>query len=339
MDTVRSIMPGLFVVSMLAALATWISQLSILEALRVSPLIVGILIGVAVGNGAGERLPSAWGPGITFSAKKILKLAIVLYGFRITFTEIAAVGLAGFVLDVLIVGLTLIFGVFVGTRWLGMDKGTAVMTSAGAAICGAAAVVATEPLVKAEPHKTAVAVATVVIFGTIAMFLYPMMYRTGLLPMSEEVFGIYAGATIHNVGHAIAAGEAVSTAATNTTIIVKMTRVMLLAPALLVIGWFLNRRSQDNEAGSGLVIPWFAFGFIAVAAFNSFGLLDQNVVDSIVAFDAFLLTVAMTGLGVNTVLGKFKGIGWESLKLAFILTIWLIMGGYALTRLLVGSGL
>jgi uncharacterized integral membrane protein (TIGR00698 family) len=304
-----------------------------------SPLILGIFIGVVLSNGTGERLPAAWTEGITFAGKRILKLAIILYGFRITFTEIAAVGMAGFVLDVLIVGLTLIFGVFVGTRWLGMDKETAVMTSAGAAICGAAAVVATEPLVKAEPHKTAVAVATVIIFGTIAMFVYPLMYRTGLIPMSEEVFGMYAGATIHNVGHAIAAGEAVSAAATSTAMIVKMTRVMLLAPALLVIGWFLNRRSGDDAVTSGWVIPWFAIGFVAVAGFNSLSLLAPAVVNAIVVVDTFLLTMAMTALGLNTVLSKFKGIGWESLKLAFVLSLWLLVGGYGLTTLLVGSGL
>ena len=340
MDSVRSMIPGLVVVSILAGLATWAGQLPFLQALRISPVIVGILIGVVLGNGAGERLPAAWGQGITFSAKKILRLAIILYGFRITFAEIASVGWAGFFLDVCMVALTLIIGVFVGTRWLGMDKETSIMTSAGAAICGAAAVVATEPIVKAEAHKTAISVATVVIFGTIAMFLYPLVYRTGMVPMSEDVFGIYVGASIHNVGHAVAAGEAVSSAATNTAVIVKMTRVMLLAPALLAIGWFVNRRSASgDDAEAGLVIPWFALGFIAVAGFNSLGLLGKPLVDTIIELDTFLLTMAMTALGLNTVVGKFKGVGWEPLKLALVLSVWLIVGGYTLTQLFVGSGL
>ena len=338
MHAIRTMMPGLVFVAALAGLATWTAQLPFLQALRMSPLIVGILLGVVLGNGV--RLPAGWGDGITFSAKKILRLAIILYGFRITFSEIAAVGLAGFVLDVLIVALTLIIGIFVGTRWLGMDKETAIMTSAGSAICGAAAVIGTEPLVKAEAHKTAIAVATVVVFGTVAMFLYPLVYRTGIIPMSEDVFGVYVGATIHNVGHVIAGAEAVSPAATSTAIIVKMTRVMLLAPALLAIGWFLNRRSAgDDDAEAELVIPWFAIGFIAVAGFNSLGLLGQGLVDNIITIDGFLLTMAMTGLGLNTVASKFKGIGWQPMQLAFILTVWLIVGGYVLTQLLIGSGL
>lgn len=337
-SAVRTTMPGLLAVAILAGIATWAAQLPMLVALKISPLIVGILLGAVLGNATGANLPAVLGSGITFSAKKILRLAIILYGFRITFSQIADVGLAGFVLDVLMVSITLVLGIVVGTRWLGMDKETAIMTSAGAAICGAAAVVATEPVVKAEAHKTAIAVATVVIFGTTAMFLYPLVYRTGVVPMSEDVFGIYVGASVHEVAHVVGAGEAVSAATANTAVIVKMTRVMLLAPALLAIGWFLSRNS-DEESEAGLVIPWFAVGFIAVAGFNSLELLNPSVVDQIVQVDTFLLTMAMTALGLSTVVSKFKGIGWKPIQLAFVLAVWLVVGGFALTQLLVGSGL
>ena len=142
-----------------------------------STLVVGILIGVVIGNTAGTKLPSLLDAGRTFSAKRILRLAIILYGFRITFGQIAT-GVAVLLLDVLMVGLTLGISAFVGIRWLKMEVPTALMTWLGAAICGAAAVMATEPLVKAKNHQTATAVATVVVFGTLAMFLYPLAYRT-----------------------------------------------------------------------------------------------------------------------------------------------------------------
>ena len=193
---------------------------------------------------------------------------------------------------------------------------------------------------KAEAHKTAIAVATVVIFGTTAMFLYPLVYRTGFVPMSEDVFGIYVGASVHEVAHVVGAGEAVSPATADTAVIVKMTRVMLLAPALIAIGWFLQRgREREENAATGLVIPWFAVGFVAVAGFNSLALLPSSVVASIVAIDTYLLTMAMTALGLSTVVAKFKGIGWQPLQLAFVLAVWLVLGGYFLTQLLVGGGL
>jgi len=335
----RDTMPGVVVVAILASFSTWAAEWSALQSLRVSPLIVGILLGVALANLAGSRLPAGWTLGITFSAKKLLKLAIILYGFRITFTEIAAVGWGGLLLDATVVALTLVFGIYAGVRWLGVDRETSIMTASGAAICGAAAIVATAPIVKAESHQTSIAVATVLTFGTVAMFLYPLAYRTGLIPMSEDVFGVYIGASIHNVGHAVAAAGAISSETAATAVIVKMTRVMMLAPALIVLGWFVHRgRPDDERTGTGLVIPWFAVAFVGVAAFNTFDLLPRTVVQALVTLDTFLLTMAMTALGLGTVLSKFKGMGWRVLKLATLLAVWLIVGGFVLTLLFMGTG-
>ena len=220
MATIQRVAPGVAFVAVLAMCAMKVAALGPFTALRVSPIVIGIIIGAAVGNLAGSRIPGLLGAGVTFSAKKILRLGIILYGFRITFTQIADVGLAGFVLDATMVTATLVFGTVVGTRWLGVDRATAILTSAGAAICGAAAIVATEPIVKAEPHKTAIAIGTVVIFGTTAMFLYPLAFRAGWIPMTEEAFGMYVGATVHGVAHVVGAGEAVGPGAAGTAVIV-----------------------------------------------------------------------------------------------------------------------
>lgn len=336
--TIQRVAPGLAFVAVLALCAVQVASLEPFTALRISPIVIGIVIGAVIGNLAGPRIPGGLDAGVMFAAKKVLRLAIVLYGFRITFTQIADVGLAGFVLDATMVFGTLVFGTVIGTRWLGMDKATAILTSAGAAICGAAAIVATEPIVKAEPHKTAIAIGTVVIFGTTAMFLYPLAYRAEWLPMTEEAFGMYVGATVHGVAHVVGAGEAVGPVAAGTAVIVKMTRVMLLAPALVAIGWLYNRR-VDGGSDSPVAIPWFAVGFVAVAGFNSLSVLSADAVALIVRIDAFLLTVAMTALGLNTVVSKFKGIGWQPIKLGFVLAVWLIVFGFLATSALVASDL
>ena len=333
----RQIAPGLAFVSVLAAAATGLSWAPPLVSLRISPLIVGILLGVVIGNCAGRLLPSQWSEGVSFAAKKVLRLAIILYGFRITFSQVAAIGTAGIILDVVMVSTTLLLGAFLGTRVLGLDKETALLTSAGAAICGAAAVIATEPVVKAKTHQTAIAVATVVLFGTLAMFLYPIAYRTGWVPLSEEVFGVYIGASVHEVAHVVGAGEAISPQAADTAVIVKMTRVMLLAPALLVLSWILSRQgAQQEEERPPVVIPWFAVGFLVVAGFNSLSLVPEPVVQQLIRLDTFLLTMAMSALGLTTVLSQFKGIGWGPIRLAFLLALWLVFGGYVWTGLLMG---
>jgi uncharacterized integral membrane protein (TIGR00698 family) len=337
-NSVSKFTSGLTLVGTIALASTILAQQPMLKSLRISPLIIGILLGVLVGNTIRKKLPTSVDAGIGFSASKILRLAIILYGFRITFDQIVSVGMAGVLLDIVMVASTLLIGAFVGIRILKMDRETAIMTSAGAAICGAAAVIATEPVVKAEPHKTAVAVATVVCFGTLSMFLYPLVYRLGVIPMSLDVFGVYIGASVHEVAHVVGAGDAVSSVTSDIAVIVKMTRVMLLAPALITIGWLLAR-STKHASGTKppVMIPWFAVGFILVAAFNSFALLPSTWVNHINTVDTFLLTMAMTALGLNTVVERFKGIGLAPLYLAATLFVWLVLGGYALTQLFVGS--
>ncbi len=329
---------GLTLVALLSAAATWLAGSPAMLSLRISPLIIGILLGAVLGNTARQKIPTDWSSGILYAAKIILRLAIILYGFRITFSQIAAVGLNGFIVDVIMLSTTLALGTFLGIKVLRMDKETAIMTSAGAAICGAAAVVATEPVVKAEAHKTAVAVGTVVLFGTLAMFAYPFVYRMGWIPMPENVFGIYIGATVHEVAHVVGAGEAVGAQAAQTSVIVKMTRVMLLAPALIVIGWALSRGAA-TEGGKRppVVIPWFAVGFVAVAGFNSLALLPDSLVQGVNVFDTFLLTMAMTALGIETNASKFKGVGMAPIYLALSLFAWLVGGGFVVTRVLMGA--
>ena len=334
-ETSTSKLPGLFLIGTIAALATIVAQTPALTALKMSPLVAGILIAVILGNTVRAKVPQACEEGITFSAKRILKLAIILYGFRITFAQIGDLGLNAVILDLLMVGTTLGLGSLVGIRLLGMDRPTASMTAAGSAICGAAAIVATEPIVKAENHQTAAAVATVVVFGTLSMFLYPLAYRAGWIPMDAEVFGVYIGASIHGVAHVVAAGEAVGAETASTAVIVKVTRVLMLAPTLIIVGLLINRGAQNADGSKPKFdIPWFAFGFIALAGFNSLDLLPKAVVNGLVTLDKFLLTMAMSALGINTIASKFKGMGLGPLYLAVILLIWLIVGGFALPQLL-----
>ncbi len=189
----------------------------------------------------------------------------------------------------------------------GLDKHTSWLIGAGSSICGAAAVLATEPVVKAEASKVTVAVATVVIFGTIAIFLYPAMYPLLAHWFTPETYGIYMGSTMHEVAQVVAAGHAVSPDAENAAVIAKMLRVMMLAPFLLFLA---ARVKQLTPAGNGekskITIPWFAIMFILVAVFNSFHLLPKAVVDMLVTLDTVLLAMAMAALGVTTHVSALK---------------------------------
>ena len=212
------------------------------------------------------------------------------------------------------------------------------------ALLAAAAVLGAEPVVKCEAHKTAVAVSTVVIFGTLSMFIYPVMYRAGILDLDPEQMGLYTGATLHEVAHVVGAGNAMGKEISDAAIIVKMIRVMMLAPVLVVMSFMLARTAVNSVVNGGrngggvapsrgkITIPWFAFGFLAVIGFNSLDLLPHAVVDGINQVDTFMLTMAMTALGTETSIEKFKKAGAKPFVLATILYVWLLAGGYLLAK-------
>lgn len=331
-----SMLHGVLLIALFACAAFYIGEAEIFKKISFSPMIIGIILGMVYANSLRNHLPETWVPGIQFCSKKILRLGIILYGFRLTFQDVFNVGVAGILIDVIVVALTIAIGIYVG-RMLKMDSDLTLLTSIGSAICGAAAVLGAESAIQTKPYKTAVAVATVVIFGTLSMFLYPIAYRAGLLALTPQEMGIYSGATLHEVAHVVGAGNAMGAEISNVAIIVKMIRVMLLVPVLLILAYVMAVKAAKagGEAKKGKVsIPWFAIGFLAVIGFNSFDLLPANVVDGINYFDTFLLTMAMAALGAETSVAKFKQAGAKPFLLAGILYIWLLGGGYVMAKYL-----
>ncbi|WP_178862123.1 YeiH family protein [Thiomicrorhabdus cannonii] len=327
---------GILLVALFAVTAHTISQTGLFTHLGLSPLIVGMVLGALYGNTLQHHIPQAWHAGIQFSARKILRLAIILYGFSITLQEVASIGWQGIVLAATVVVSILWAGYLLGTKLLKMEPETALLTAAGSAICGAA-VVAMEPATKAQGHQTAVAVATVVVFGTVAMFLYPLLDSLHLIKLSAEAKGLYFGSTLHEVAQVVGAASVLPASAQDVAVIEKMTRVLMIVPAILVVGWFLGRKQRGESSVKPSwsdSIPWFAVGFMAVTAFNSFNLLPLEMVRSIHEFDAFLLTMAMVALGMETQVSKMKQVGSSAFILAGILFLMLMVGGYFAVSLL-----
>ena len=330
----RDPLNGLLFVALLALAVTQFSDSAFVRALGFSPLVVGIVCGMLYGNFLRGTMPAGWGAGVHFAARRLLRIAVAFYGLNISMQQIMAVGLPGVIVSVTIVGGTLLIGAVVGIKLLKLDRDTALLASAGSAICGAAAVLAFEPTLRAQPHKSAVAVATVVLFGTIAMFLYPFMYRMGWLGgFDTQTLGLYIGGTVHEVAQVVGAASNIDPATTEVATIVKMTRVALLVPVLLIIGLWL-RSAGGQEAGSGkLPIPWFAIGFLALAIVNSLNILPTDWVAAIRKLDIFALTMAMTALGIETRFTQIRAAGPRVLLLGLVLFVWLIFGGHLVVQL------
>ena len=310
-----------------------------------SLLTVAILLGIAVGNLPFCPALSEFSSGIQFVKQRILRTGIILYGLRLTFQDIGHVGFLGASIDLAICISTFSLAVYFGVKHLKLDKETAILIGAGSAICGAAAILATEPVVNAKNEKVAVAIATVVLFGTISIFSYPFLYQIGHHYFSTidfpSQFGIYIGSTIHEVAQVLAAANSVGSNTADIAVIAKMMRVMMLIPFLLALSVFYNfldkRKlaiSNSDAAGNNLglsnlgsSIPWFAFLFVMVIALNSLGLFPRDSIQHLVEIDNFMLATAMAALGLSTKLSEIKDAGLKPLFLAFILFLWLVFGG------------
>jgi uncharacterized integral membrane protein (TIGR00698 family) len=333
-------LPGICLTGAIAVLATVLCKSVWLQAHGISALTLAIIGGMLVGNTFYPRIAAISAPGVLFSKQILLRAGIVLFGLRLTFQDIGHVGAVGVLIDALVLSSTFILSWWAGTRLFGLNRRTAMLIGSGSSICGAAAVMATEPVVGATADEVCVAVATVVAFGTLAIFLYPALYHLNeqmhWVSISPFAYGIFTGSTVHEVAQVVAAGKAVAESTANTAVITKLVRVMMLAPFLVLLSAYLSRHSQEGSAAPAAsaswthVIPWFALGFIAVAGFNSLAILPRAVVGTAINFDTLILAAAMAALGVSTQLSAIRKAGLRPLGLAALLFAWLIAGGFAI---------
>ncbi|MEM5366208.1 YeiH family protein [Paraburkholderia azotifigens] len=341
-SSTRGQINGILFVALFAAAVTRIAAIPSIANLGISPLIVGIVGGMIYGNALKDGMPDSWAAGVNFSARKLLRIAVAFFGLRVSIQEIAQVGLPGLAESLLIVVSTLVIGTWAGMKLMKLDRDSALLTAAGSAICGAAAVLAFESTLQSKPHKSAMAVGSVVLFGTLSMFLYPALLRAGILHLDTTGVGLFFGGTIHEVAQVVGAASNVSPEATHIATIVKMTRVMLLVPVLLIVGLWVNRSARQAAAKGThdaahaprkLAVPWFALGFLACVVVNSLHILPEAATNTVNMLDTFALTMAMTALGIETRLSQIRDAGPRALTTGLILYVWLFAGGLGITWL------
>ena len=309
---------GHVLVISLAALV--IGQIKWIAAASISPLIIGTMFGIIVGPYYHRR--SRMSKGINFSAKQLLRLGIILFGFRVSVNGIASLGIHGVLMATLVVAGIFLFGTWLGTKVFKLDRESSMLVSCGSAVCGAAAVLALESTLRSSSTKSSIAVGTVIVFGIMSMFLYPIVYRLGWVPFNHYWEGFYVGGTLHEVAMVVGAGSAISPLTLKVGVVVKMIRVILIVPLLFGV-------SLAGMGGKGgkIVVPWFALGFLACIGLNYYLPLPQVVQQVMTWFDTLLLTMAMTALGLEMKWSKFREAGGKSFALAGVLFLVLIFGG------------
>lgn len=243
---------------------------------HLSVLTIGIIIGAALSTLNGKnhiiklRYYHSFKPGINLMAKKALRLGIMLYGFNVSLLELNQVGFRGVLIACVIVACVFIAGMIVG-KLLGMDKELTLLVAIGNAVCGAAAILALEAMLKCKGEKVAIAVGTIIIFGIISMFALPWVINTLSLGLDFTQIGVFLGASLQEVANVVVAGANIitqtpeqSTHVSALAIIEKMIRVILLVPALVLIGFFLGEKGSKK-----LAVPYFAIIFLIVILLNT----------------------------------------------------------------------
>lgn len=321
---------GIILTLILAVLAKSIAMTPFFSIM--GQLVIAILLGMVWRAVMG--VPDAALVGISFSSKKLLRLGIILLGMRLNLTDIFHTGPNVFFIAIVNIMFTILI-VYGISRWMNVDKKLGLLTACGTAICGAAAVVAIAPQIKANDNETAIGAATVAILGTIFTIVYTLLYP--YLGLTQLGYGVFSGATLHEIAHVLAAAAPAGSNAVDMAVIVKLTRVALLVPVAIILGIWVNRsesKSENRGTWKSIPIPWFIFGFLGMSALNSFGLIPSEAANQIVLAAYLLIAMAMAGLGLTVDFVTFKRLGLKTFIAGFFGTILLSILGFILIHAL-----
>jgi uncharacterized integral membrane protein (TIGR00698 family) len=308
----KGLLKGIVLTVTLAILAGHIADLPIFSIMGV--MIISIMLGVVWKSAMDVPHEAAF--GITFSSKYLLRAGIILMGLRLNISQIVEAGFSVLMIDIIVIVFTILFMIFLGHK-LSVDRHLSALIAVGTAVCGAAAIVAVAPLIGAKKETTAISVACIAVLGTIGSVAYIFLFP--YLGMDPYLYGVFAGSTLHELAHVIAAGVPGGDVGGDAAIVVKLGRVALLIPVALALGYVYRSKEREREREVGkrglkhLPVPWFIFGFLAMSTVNTLDLLPDFVVQTLIAISVFLLSAAMAGLGLSIKIGDFRKVGRNSI--------------------------
>jgi uncharacterized integral membrane protein (TIGR00698 family) len=328
---------GLGMTLLLAITAKYLAMLPFLS--MMGQLVIAILLGIGYRAIAGGPAFHAYAAaGISFSSKKLLRYGIILLGMRLNLTDIVHAGSQVLVIAVINVGFTLVV-VYGLTRWLKVGTKLGILTACGTAICGAAAVVVVSPQIKANDDETAIAVATVAILGTLFTIAYTIIYP--VLGLGAAGYGVFSGATLHEIAHVIAAAAPGGQEAIDLAVIVKLARVVMLVPVAIVIGIWAERDQckKRGEATGGswrkIPVPWFILGFLAMSGLNTLSIVPAAITAQLIVVAYLLIAMAMAGLGLGVDIAIFRKLGMKPFIAGLLGSVLLSALGFVLVLFII----
>ncbi len=324
--SLAALLPGLLLCVALATAGFFLADLPwVKQTLHVSALLIVILLGMAWKSLLPEPLVLL--PGIRMAQRPILRWAVAGLGFRLSVGELWAIGGPALIVILISTVSALCFGWWIARR-LGVPEKLGILLGVGSSICGASAVVAADSVVQGERRDAAVSLGIITLLGTVGIVVYPWIGRA--LEMPEFVYGVWAGASLHEMAQVVAAGFGVSDEAGRVATVVKLARISLLAPVVLYLGWSL--RHQHKAAGQAKVapVPWFLVLFVIFAGINSLGIIPARLLDIILRADLWLLCVGMAGVGLQTGFSDLRSAGGRAIWAGVLQWVFLAAVAYGL---------
>lgn len=324
------VLPGLALSISIAGLAFALREMTGIGI--ASPLILSLLLGMGFHNLVGT--PDLAAKGIGFGLRHVLRFGIALLGLQLTLNQLVAIGATGLVVILVTLAVTFGFAIWLG-RVLKVETGLTKLIAAGSAICGASAVVAANTVIRADDEDVAYAVACVTVFGTLSMLAMPAVAT--LAGLAPKAFGLWAGATIHEVAQVAGAAFALGSEAGEVGTVAKLARVVMLAPVVLALGVAETRRMRRGGQAAATVappVPWFVIGFIALVGVASTGFVQETAKQVAATATQALLAVALAAMGLQTRLGILVAKGARPALLGAATWIFISLFGLGLVLML-----
>lgn len=284
------LVPGLLVAVVLAGLAY--APKVLLPSLTISPLLTVILLGMAIASIV--QLPPSWKPGLQLAQKPLLRWGVAGLGFKLSLQELASIGGSALVVVLVSTVAALAFGWWLGRR-LGLPDKMNLLLGVGGGICGASAIVAADTVVQGEQSDSALPLGIITLVGTVGIVAYPLLAHA--LSLSPFVYGVWNGASLHEMAQVIAAGNAIQDAI-NPSTVTKLARICLLAPVVFYLAWMLRKREQAVGEAKVPLVPWFLVVFVLLATFRSVVEIPKPTAKLVEDIDLFVLCVGMAGVGL-----------------------------------------
>ena len=282
----------------------------------VGSVALAIVAGAVVGNSV--KIKEKYNKGITYSEKVLLAYAIALMGINLDFVILSHLGVKSLVLIVLAIIVTILSALYFA-KLFKFDRDFSLILGIGNGVCGSAAIAATKDIVGLDKQKAGLSVAIVNFLGTVGIFILPLI-GTFLLNFNDLETGVLIGNTLQAVGQVVAAGFSVNEGVGQSATIVKMGRILMLTPVILLLIYFIAKKSSAGQKAS-LQVPGFIMGFILFSILATTKLLPQFAVEGISTLSHYLLLIAMAAIGLKI---NFKTIKEHGSK-AFLIAIYIFI--------------